>query len=95
MRDVNNTKHIKDLSDDVLAALVARHKVRMLGLTAENAPTQFTAIFHEYMEMKKSTNEKQEAKFERERRKTLLAYVTEHLTYKDELGELTEYVITQ
>jgi hypothetical protein len=92
---VKSTKHIKDLTDDVLCALVARNEVRKLGLNMSTGSTHFSTVFHDYSDFRKSSSEKQAAKLERERRKKLLLYVAEHLTVKDELGELTEHVVTE
>ena len=95
MTSSNKTNNIKNLTDDVLCALVARNEVRKLGLTPASSPIKFADIFHDYADFKKSTSDKQTAKLEKERRKKLLAYVAEHLTEKDVLGELTENIFTE
>jgi hypothetical protein len=93
MSKTNKTNNIKNLTDDVLCALVARNEIRKLGYTPSSNPTKFSEIFHEYSDIKKSTNEKQANKLERERKKKLDKYVLENLTENDINGNPTLVVI--
>jgi hypothetical protein len=93
MSGKNKTNNIKNLTDDVLCALAARDRTRKLGYKISDNPMQFVAFFHEYSDVKKNGTEKQIAKIERERKNKLLSYVADNLTDKDELGDVTQYII--
>jgi hypothetical protein len=87
------TKLLKELTDDQLCAIVARYEVRKLGLTPSTGATKFNEIFHEYSDIQKSTNEKQTAKYERDRKKKLDQYVQQNLIVNDINGNPTLIVI--
>lgn len=87
--------NVKDLSDDVLCAIVARNEVRKEGKTPGTSPSTFGTIFHEYADYKKSSSEEQEAKIERARKKKLHNYLVDNFNVKIIKGQLVGTIDTE
>jgi hypothetical protein len=94
MDTANRTKNVKDLSDDILCAIIARNELRKQNLTPQSSPSQFVFFFHDYLDVKKTDDEKKAAQYERARKKRIMDYLNQGLLVEDRSGEKT-LVITE